>query len=52
MRIDAFSSMVAGSVTLAELVEMGMARAEGPCGLKELSRAMQPSRPPVCLTGF
>jgi predicted acetyltransferase len=52
MRIDAFSSMAAGSITLCELVETGMAATDGATGLEELSLALQPRRPPVCLTGF
>jgi len=52
MRIDAFSSIVAGSATLAGLAAMGMVRCEGDFDLEALSRALEPDAPPVCLTGF
>jgi hypothetical protein len=52
MRIDAFSSVVAGSATLAGLAGMGMVRCRGGCDIAGLSRALEPDAPPVCLTGF
>jgi len=52
MRIDAFSSIAAGSATLAGLASMGMVRCRGGCDIAGLSRALEPDSPPVCLTGF
>lgn len=52
VRIDAFSSLAAGSMTLADLVRLGIAECRGDCPVEELSRALEADRPPVCLTGF